>query len=272
MNMQTSISDTGVYLERMSKPLQEKLRVAHYIPNSAQAVLDVGCADGTVTIALAQMFPKIQFCGIDLEEDFIKKAKQRAKEEGFKNVDFEKVYLRDLLARSQRFDSVVFISVLHEFYSYGEGVSSILKALADAHELLKPEGRIIIRDMILNEYTKSTKFRVGDVVKKVRDKKDTAGRIGDFEKYHGPLDSIYSLNHFLLKYFYTENWEREVKEHYVPVTFEQYAQAFDFLGMDLQVQDSYLIPFLKQKWQDDFALTEEELSSFRSTGFLVARK
>ena len=37
---------------------------------------------------------------------------------------------------------VVFCSVLHEFYTYGEGISSVLKALADAHELLRPGGVI----------------------------------------------------------------------------------------------------------------------------------
>jgi len=264
-----NISNPEIYLERMSKPLQEKLRVARYIPSSAQNVLDVGCADGTVTIALARMFPEVQFYGIDLEDAFLQKAKESAKKQGVKNVQFENIYLRDLLARKERFDAVIFMSVLHEFYSYGEGISSVLKALADAHELLVPGGEVIIRDMILNEEVKE--MPAGSVVKKVKAKKEMAGRLEDFKKHHGP-DSIYCLNHFLLKYFYKENWEREVKEHYVPVTFEQYNNIFNLLDMDLGVRDSYLIPFLKNKWHEDFGFIEEEMEGLRSTGFLVAKK
>ena len=129
------IRNKKIYLERMARPLQEKLRVARYIPAHAKNVLDVGCADGTITLSLAKLFPKIYFLGIDLEEDFIQEAQDKAKKEKVKNIGFEKIYLRDLLARPDRFDAVSFVSVLHEFYSYGEGTSSVLKALADAHEL-----------------------------------------------------------------------------------------------------------------------------------------
>jgi hypothetical protein len=44
----TDIVNPERYLERMSKPLQEKLKIAKYIPREAKTVLDVGCADGTV--------------------------------------------------------------------------------------------------------------------------------------------------------------------------------------------------------------------------------
>lgn len=57
-----------------------------------------------------------------------------------KNVRFEKVYLRELLARPEKVDAVIFCSVLHEFFTYGEGISSVLKTVADAHELLKKDG------------------------------------------------------------------------------------------------------------------------------------
>src|SRR3989338_7295180 len=136
----------------MSKPLQEKLRIIKFIPENAKSIVDVGCAYGTITIALAKLFPDIQFLGIDVDEKFIEQA--RKKSEGISNVKFEKIYQRELLAESQRFDVVIFCSVLHEFYSYGEGISTVVKALADAHELLNKNGIIIIRDMILPEYTK----------------------------------------------------------------------------------------------------------------------
>jgi SAM-dependent methyltransferase len=270
--METTISDKEIYLSRMSKPLQEKLRVAKYIPTWAKQVLDVGCADGTVTCALAKLFPDIQFLGIDLDEEFINKARERAVEENLTNVSFERLYLRDLLARPNKFDAVIFISVLHEFFTYGEGISSVLKALADAHELLNSKGEIVIRDMILYEYTRHTVFQSDVISEKISAVKKLQPLIEDFEKYFRPIKHLYEINHFLLKYMYEENWDRESKEHYVPVTFDEYQKIFDLLGMELQLKDSYLIPFLKEKWQTDFGLTEDEMVGLKSTGFIVAKK
>jgi 2-polyprenyl-3-methyl-5-hydroxy-6-metoxy-1,4-benzoquinol methylase len=269
--MNHNLTDKQVYLERMSKPLQEKLRVGRYIDASARKILDVGCADGTITLSLAHMFPDKEFLGIDLDAEFVALANKRAKDEGLKNVRFENVYLRDLLARPDRYDTVLFVSVLHEFFSYGQGISSVLKAVADSEEMLNPGGDIVIRDMILHKYTKHTSYSVDDVLKKIRSR-GLSQQIKDFEKYFGEIKHIAPLNHFLLKYMYKENWDREAAEDYVPVTFEQYENIFSLLGMELVLKDSQLVPYLKNKWAEDFGLTEDELALFRSTGFLVAKK
>jgi hypothetical protein len=58
----------------------------------------------------------------------------------------------------------------------------------------------------------------------------------------------------------------------VPVTVEQYESIFSLLGMELVLRDSQLLPFLRQKWIDDFGFSEDELAPLISTGFLVARK
>jgi 2-polyprenyl-3-methyl-5-hydroxy-6-metoxy-1,4-benzoquinol methylase len=270
--MNHNLADKQVYLDRMSKPLQEKLRVGRYIDESARKILDVGCADGTITLALAHRFPDKEFLGIDLDPEFVALANQRAKNEGLTNVRFENIYLRDLLAKSDRYDTVLFVSVLHEFFSYGQGVSSVLKALADSEEMLNPGGDIVIRDMILHEYTRHTSYSVEEVLKKILKRDGLSSQVKDFERYFGPVKQIAPLNHFLLKYMYKENWDREVAENYVPVTFEQYESIFSLLGMELVLKDSQLVPFLKKKWEEDFGLTEDELALFRSTGFLVAKK
>ena len=267
-----AIPNEGIYLKRMAGPLGDKIRVAKYIPKHAKSVLDVGCADGAVTLAMAEIFPKIKFLGIDLNKHFLSRATGQAKIKKLKNVKFEKIYLRDLLARSEKFDAVSFVSVLHEFFTYGEGISSVLKALADAHELLKSGGKIIVRDMILEEYAKSTEFGVENILKKISRRKNLLKLKRDFEQKFGKIKNIYRLNHFLLKYMYKGNWLREGRENYVPVTFEEYENIFKLLGMELQFKDSYLLPYLKTKWQKDFGLNNEEILPLKSTGLLVARK
>jgi 2-polyprenyl-3-methyl-5-hydroxy-6-metoxy-1,4-benzoquinol methylase len=270
--MEEPLQNRSIYLDRMSKPLKEKLRVTNYIDTDAEYILDVGCADGTVTLAMAELFPDKKFLGIDLDGDFIEQAKSGARERGLLNVRFEKIYLRELLDRDERFDTVTFISVLHEFFSYGEGISSVLKALADAEELLKPGGDIVIRDMVLREYTKNTTYLAPVLLDKIRANHDIALRMDDVAQHFGPINTIYAINHFLLKYFYTENWPRESREHYVPVTIEQYQQIFALLGMEVILEDQQLLTFLKEAWITDFGFNDIELDPLKSTGFLVARK
>ena len=258
------------YLERMSKPLQEKLRVAKFFPEGVKTVLDVGCADGAVTIALAEMFPEIKFVGIDLSSAFIEKAKENAV--GKTNVSFENVYLRERLSNPERFDVVLFCSVLHEFFSYGEGISTVVKALADAHEILNPGGSLIIRDMILFDYMSNSDLWIERVAKKIQSKGDLTDLVADFENTFGFLSNTKAVNHFLLKYMYGDNWQREGKENYVPVSFEQYDRILKLLGMKDQYRESYTIPYLKDLWKKDFALSDDELDCFRSTGIIVAQK
>lgn len=264
-----NIINQQVYLERMAKPLAEKLKIINYFPKETNAIVDVGCADGTLTIEMAKLFPEINFFGIDLNPDFIKIAQQKSS--NMNNVQFERIYLRSLLSRPEKYDAIIFCSVLHEFFTYGEGISSVIKALADARELLKKDGKIIIRDMILSESTKKSVIGVPEILSKIERTNKLSSYIKDFEELYGKLSTIYKLNHFLLKYMYPENWDRELKENYVPVTLEQYSQIFNLLGMALQHKETYLIPFLKEKWQGDFGLTEDELNPLNSTSILVAQ-
>ena len=265
----SSLPDINGYLERMAKPLQDKLRMAFFVPPAAKTFLDAGCADGTITIALARMFPHIQFLGIDLDENFISLARERSSD--VPNVRFERVYLRQLLMREERFDVVQFCSVLHEFAHYGEGISSVLKAIADAHELLNVGGTINIRDMILHDYTRRSDFQVEVLRRKIKAVCEPA-RLTDFIALFGELDSLYTINHFLLKYMYDENWTRECPENYVATSFEQYQQIFDLLGMRLEHHQSYTLKYLEEKWKSDFGLTAEQISGLRSTTLLVAKK
>ncbi|HVG98113.1 MAG TPA: class I SAM-dependent methyltransferase [Chloroflexota bacterium] len=272
---ETAIADREGYLARMAQPLQAKLRIARFVPAGASDVLDVGCADGAVTCALAALFPETAFLGIDLDGGFVDRARERAAGKldtpAVPNARFERVYLRELLARPERFDATVFCSVLHEFFTYGEGTSSVLKALADAHELLRPGGAILIRDMILHDYARESTLGAAALRARLV-ARCPAHVVADFERHFGPLDTLERINHLLLKYWYADNWARECAEHYVPVSFEQYADIFRLLGMSRQVAESGTLPFLARKWQTDLGLTAEQLTPLRSTGILVAQK
>ena len=259
------------YLKRLAAPLAEKIRVARHISLETGAILDVGCADGTVTVELARVFPEARIYGIDLNHNFINRAKARAEEAKTQNVRFERIYLRDLLGREERYGVITFISALHEFFSYGEGISSVIKALADADELLLPGGRLIIRDMAAPAYFQKI-CAEPSARKKVIAREDLRPYVQSFEERYGSIDNLLALNHFLLKYLYTDNWEYELKENYVGVSLEEYQQIFTLLGMRVLHVETYLIPYLRNRWKEDFGFEEAELDKLVSTTILVAEK
>lgn len=119
--------------------LEDKLGMSKYIVG--RRVLDVGCNDGLLTAALAEEHPDKQFVGIDLNYTNIVEAEARnIRNAMFLDIDIHKV--------ETGYDTIIFSSVLHEIYSYDRGHASVMRALARARELLNPDGRILVRDMM----------------------------------------------------------------------------------------------------------------------------
>jgi trans-aconitate methyltransferase len=56
-------------------------------------VLDAGCGDGLLTLALAKRHPDWHLLGIDLREDLLDGARKRAAGRGLRNVEFERADL-----------------------------------------------------------------------------------------------------------------------------------------------------------------------------------
>lgn len=265
------MEDAAGYLQRMRDGLHDKLRVERYLPPEAHDVLDVGCADGTLTLAIAAHHPSITFLGVDLDAGFVSLAREQQQATGLRNARFQQVYLRELLARPQRFDAILFASVLHEFFTYGEGISSVVKALADAHELLRPGGMIVVRDMILGSYARTATLRVAGMRARVQDG-SYARTLAEFEQQWGQITTLSQLNHFALKYRYQENWARELPENYIGVSAEQYLQMFALLGLQVESHDVYLLPYLREHWAAELGFDDDDLNLLRSTTLLVARK
>lgn len=52
-------------------------------------LLDAGCGDGLLTLALAKRHPEWTLCGVDLREDLLDGARRRARGRGLGNVEFQ---------------------------------------------------------------------------------------------------------------------------------------------------------------------------------------
>jgi SAM-dependent methyltransferase len=76
-------------------------------------VLDAGCGDGLLTLEIARRHPTWKLLGLDLREDLLAGARQRARERGLTNTQFERAELTEPLAHAG-YDAVLAVECLSE--------------------------------------------------------------------------------------------------------------------------------------------------------------
>jgi hypothetical protein len=76
----------------------------------------------------------------------------------------------------------------------------------------------------------------------------------EFEATWGSMSVIKNYIHFLLKYMYTANWDREVKENYLSNSMEKILALGTQNGHRVVYQKHYTLDYLKKKWHDDFGV------------------
>lgn len=246
----TPISNYDTYNEGMAKSYEDKLFFMEYIENdeSIESIVDCGCADGTMIERMSERLPKLNYFGYDIDPKMIGIARSK-----------EKVFMAD----TNWFRIVKMIepeksllncsSVIHEVYSYGNmsdcmffwekvkrtGFKYI--AIRD-FSVSKSIDRQISSDNYKNLFTNSTY--------------EQAERIMQFEKIWGSISQNKNLIHYLMKYRYTDNWEREVRENYFPIYFENLLNTLLYDNLyDIVYLNHYILPFTKSKIEKDFNIT-----------------
>ena len=105
------------YLKRMTDSM--KTSTKGFLPallSSAKSVLDVGCGSGVLMEAIEEANPSIRITGIDINKEAIDKLKALGK-----NWELYHLDLKDF--SKQKYEAIVFSSVLHEISSYSEDPS-----------------------------------------------------------------------------------------------------------------------------------------------------
>ncbi len=102
-------------------------------------VLDFGCGQGHAVNLMAKTYPKSNFTGYDMLEEYIDAAKSEAESMGLSNVHFE---LKDILevGESNRFDFITAFDVIHD-------LAQPFKVLKTIAQVLQPEGTLFIADV-----------------------------------------------------------------------------------------------------------------------------
>lgn len=140
-------------------------------------------------------------------------------------------------------------SVIHEVYSY----SNTLEINNFWKKVFKSNfAYITIRDMMPSiSLTKNKITDYKEDAKKIRRMADK-DQLLSFEEKWGSINNSYrNFIHFLLKYRYKNNWEREVNEDYLPITLETLKSKIPS-DYNIKSEIDFVLPFLKNEIKKDF--------------------
>lgn len=241
------ISNVDNYVEGMQKSLDDKLFFVDKL--DFDVIVDFGCANGAFLSKLKKMKPNVKIIGYDLDETMLSKARAELTEEDILTSNWDQV-----INEIQGYNSPLLnlSSVIHEVYSYSH--PSVVKSFWEKQVFGGDFKWITIRDMIPScDIDKNQIENFRNDVKKVR-KRANKFYLNSFEKRWGTIDDNYrTFCHFLLKYRYLENWEREVNENYLPVSLETLKKKIPS-NYTIQYEQDFIVPFIKDRVGKDFGV------------------
>ena len=79
------------------------------------------------------------------------------------------------------------------------------------------------------------------------------GSLDEFESIWGSIEYKKNFIHYLLKYRYKQNWDREVRENYLGYSTDD---IIKLVGDEYEViyRKDYILPFLYNKVEEDFGI------------------
>lgn len=233
------IENYEVYTTGMEKSMEDKLFWFDKIPKEEYStVIDYGCADGTFLKRVREYNPDCFLCGIDIDDWMLQEAR--------KKVGANAVFMHEgMLSQPSHLtgDVLNLSSVLHEIYSYKTN-----REVCKFWDYVRGHKYVCIRDMCYDS-RKLFDMYVPELQYKDYDEKK---RRDEFESIWGKIDDPLAFVHYMLKYRYVENWDREVREDYLPISYGALQRASSMLGYDIIYKDHYTLPFLKDKILEDW--------------------
>lgn len=235
------IKDINIYLNRMQKSVLDKMFFMDKIFEPISTVIDFGCANGELIKALGSLFGEYRYIGYDISESMIDSARG--------NVPAAEFYSEwDNISAEPKNSLLNISSVLHEVYSYctEEEVCLFLSRVFDSGFKY-----IAIRDMMFSEKEKT--YVDSAALKAVESNMKYKSKLADYEDVWGPIATEHSLLHYLLKYKYDQNWKREVRENYVPLTIEQFLRLIP-KKYEITYIDHFTLPYVAWQIKNDFGI------------------
>ena len=241
------IGNYSVYNDRMRRSMWDKAFFMDKIPGT-ELLIDFGCADGSLIRFLHGLFPAMRFIGFDADPSMIAAARKQETENAWFFTEKEEVtaQIRRLNTAASA-TAVNFSSVFHEIFHYGADLNGIRAFL----RLVSPQ-YLVVRDMM---YGGNPLAPAPEEAVRIVRSRLPARQIQDFERCHGPVSVRKNLVHLLLKYKYTENWERECAENYFSYTEEDLARVLNPEGTYRRILFfRYILPWIRHDLETGFGI------------------
>jgi hypothetical protein len=87
-------------------------------------------------------------------------------------------------------------------------------------------------------------------------------KLAEYESIWGSIEERHNLIHYLLKYSYTENWEREVNENYLPLKVESLLRMIPE-EYEIVYSEHYVLPYVKQQIKRDSGIDLKDATHFK---------
>ena len=224
----------------MAKSIQDKLFWLNIIKDF-DSVVDYGCADGSLLKMLHNSIPDVLKIGYDIDSNMIDAAQK----------NFPEAIFTTRMLKIAPTDHTVLncSSVIHEVYSYAKSSDCI----EDFWSIVFCSNYkyISIRDLCISKEIPYWTNR--ENLLKVMQKSDRT-QIEDFVKFHGSLNLTKNYIHYLLKYRYKNNWQREVRENYLPITLEELLEKIPNT-YKIKYLNHYTLPFTQEQIYKDFGVS-----------------
>ena len=242
------IQNYDSYISRMNRSMLDKLFFLDKV--DVDTYVDFGSADGELIYQMEHILSSenrtFTFIGYDVDEEMVRRGNERFKNNP--NVTFTSDWnvVRGKLGGKS---AVILSSIVHEIYHYLD-----VKGVDEFWNTIYNTGfdYIILRDMIPSR-TVDRDSNVNDVVKVYRKFFNTKPLM-DFESIWGSINSNKNLIHFLLKYKYIEpNWNREVKENYLPLYKETLLSMIPS-EYEIGYMEHFILPYIKDTVKADFGI------------------
>ncbi len=238
------IANYDIYNKNMSLSYVDKLFFLDKV--DTDVIVDFGCANGHILGIIKQQRPDISVIGYDLDENMLSIARKKIGDDSVLTTDWETV-TEEL--KKYKSPLLLLSSVIHEVYSYSH--AKVVKKFWDNQVFSNNFKWVAIRDMMPS--TNELRFKdIHEDVAKVR-QRSNSNLLDSFESKWGSIDDYRSFIHYLLKYKYVENWEREVNENYIPLTVETFQKKIPS-NWSIKYEDKFTVPFITQQIYNDFGV------------------
>ena len=263
-------SNIEYYNKEMQKGMEDKLFFIERLPKNQNYVfIDFGCADGSMINALASIYkdnPNNVYVGYDISDEMIKLAKTNYNGPVNANVKFTTNWDECRKNGSSVFVNrkkvLILSSVIHEVYSYGTE-----ETICEFWDHVRYSGfdYIIIRDMCpAKDIDRDARKSLTNAIEGSCNV--SIGQVKEFSEIWGSLTNNKNAIHFLLKYRWKVNWDREVHENYFPIYVEDLIEKITCTGAGYKIDylDRFRVPFLDKCIKEDFRIELEDFTHIKA--------